>query len=101
MLAKAAQGYPGAAQLRLGGNDSKDVAGLGVGLHVQQQVGRGEIEEAQGMGLDGLRQIQHAPQLGGGMRDAHRHDGDVYKRQGTPRKTEIPVYTNLVAALTL
>ncbi len=48
---------------------------LGIGLHAQQQVGRGEIEEAQRVRLHHLRQVQHAPQLRGGVRNAHRHDG--------------------------
>ena len=74
-LAEAAQADAGAAQLRLGGRHAENVAHLGIGLHAQKQVGRGEIEEAQRVRLHHLRQIQHAPQLRGGMRNAHRHDG--------------------------
>jgi hypothetical protein len=75
VLAKAAQADAGAAQFRLGGDDAEDVARGGVGLHAEQQVGRGEIEEAQRVRLDHLRQVQHAAQLRGGVRNAHRHDG--------------------------
>ena len=66
---------PGAAQLGLRGDHAEDVAGLGVGLHAQQQVGRGEIEEAQRVRLDHLGEIEHAAQLRGGVRNPDRHDG--------------------------
>ena len=75
VLAKAAQANAGEAQLRLRGDDAEYMACRGVGLHAQQQVRRGKIEEAQGVRLDHLRQVQHAAQLRSGVRDAHRHDG--------------------------
>ena len=74
-LAEAAQSDAGAAQLRLGRGKPKNIAHLGIGLHAQQQVGRGQIEEAERVRLHHLRQVQHAPQLRRGVRNAHRHDG--------------------------
>ena len=74
-LPKAAQSHAGAAQFRLGRGHAQNIAQLGIGLHAQQQIGRGEIEEAQRVRLHHLRQVQHAAQLRGGVRNAHRHDG--------------------------
>ncbi len=74
-LAETAEADAGAAQLRLGCGKPKNIAQLGVGLHAQQQVGRGQIEEAERVRLHHLRQVQHAPQLRRGVRNAHRHDG--------------------------
>jgi hypothetical protein len=75
VLAEAAQADAGAAQVGPGGGHAEDVALGGVGLHAQQQIGRREMEEAQRVRLHHLGQVQHAPQLRGGMRNAHRHDG--------------------------
>ncbi len=75
VLAEAAQGDAGAAQFGPGGDDAEDVAGGGVRLHAEEQVGRGEIKEAEGVRLDHLGEIQHAAQLRGGMRNADGHDG--------------------------
>jgi len=75
VLSESAQSYAGAAELGLGGDDAEDVAGDGVGLHAEKQIGRGEIEEAQGVGLDHLGEIEHAAQLSGGMRNPDGHDG--------------------------
>ena len=74
-LAEAAQGDAGAAQLGLGRRHAQNVAHGGVRVHAQQQVGRGEMEEAQRVRLHHLRQVQHAPQLRRGVRNPHRHDG--------------------------
>ncbi len=75
VLSEAAQADAGKAQIGPGRRHAEDVALGGVGLHAQQQIGRGKMEEAQSMGLHHLRQIQHAPQLRGGMRNADGHDG--------------------------
>ena len=75
VLAEAAQGDAGAAQFGLGGDYAEDVPYLGVGLHAQQKVGRGQIEEAERVRLHHLREVEHAPQLRGGVRNAHGHDG--------------------------
>ena len=75
VLAEAAQSDAGQAQVGPGCRHAEDVARCGVGLHAQQQIGRGEMEEAQGVRLDHLGQIQHPPELRGGMRNADRHDG--------------------------
>src|SRR5579863_1544193 len=74
-LTEAAQADAGAAEFRVGRGETDDVAHLGIGIHAQQQVGGGEIEEAERVRLHHLRQVQHAPQLRGGMRNAHGHDG--------------------------
>ena len=65
----------GAAKFRLGGGDAEECCALRVGFHAQKQIGRGEIEEAERVRLHHLRQVQHAAQLRGGVRNAHRHDG--------------------------
>ncbi len=75
VLAEAAQSDAGQAQVGPCGGDAEDVARRGVGLHAQQQIRRGEMEEAQGVRLDHLGHIQQAAQLRGGMRNADRHDG--------------------------
>jgi hypothetical protein len=75
VLTEPTESNAGAAELRFGGDDAEDVAGGGVGFHTQKEVGRGEIKEAEGVGLDHLGEIQHATQLGGGMRNFDRHDG--------------------------
>src|SRR5271165_4590724 len=75
VLSEAAQSDAGAAQFRPGGDDAEDMARFGVGLHAQQQVGRGEIKEAQRVGLNHLGQIQHAAQLRGGVWNPDGHDG--------------------------
>ena len=74
-LPEAPQRDAGAAQLGFGCRHAQNVPDLGIGLHAQQQIGRGEIKEAQRMRLHHLRQIQHAPQLRCGVRNPHRHDG--------------------------
>ncbi len=38
----------------------KMLRSTGIGVHAEQQVGRGEIEEAEGVRLHDLREVQHA-----------------------------------------
>ncbi len=52
----------GARQLGIGLDHTDDVAGGGIGVHAQQQVGRGEIEEAEGMRLHELRAVHDLAQ---------------------------------------
>ncbi len=75
VLAEAAQPYASATQLRSSGGYAEDVPLGRIGLHAQQQVGRGQMEETKRVRLDHLRQVQHAAQLRGSMRNAHGHDG--------------------------
>ena len=70
-----ADAMPARAEFRLGRRHAEDVPLCRVRFHAQQQVRRRQMEEAQRVRLHHLREIQHAPQLRGGMRNAHRHDG--------------------------
>ena len=47
----------------------------GIGIHAEQQIGRGKMEEAQGMGLHELAAMQEFAQHGRGFRNLHGHDG--------------------------
>ncbi len=71
VLAETAQSDAGAAEFRPSSGYAKDVALRRIGLHTQQQVGGGQMKETERVRLDHLRQIQHAPQLCGRMRNAH------------------------------
>jgi len=75
VLAKAAQANAGAAQLRFGRDNAEDIAGSGIGLHAEKKIRRREVEKAQRVRLHHLGQVEHAPQLRGGVRNADRHDG--------------------------
>src|SRR5450631_2084185 len=63
VLAKPAQSNARQSQVRACGSHAKNVALHRVGLHPQQQVRRGKMEEAQCMRLHHLRQVQHPPHL--------------------------------------
>ena len=75
VLAEAAQPDSCASQFRPCGGNAEDVALCRIGFHAQQQIGRRKMEEAQRVRLHHLGQVQHAAQLRGGVRNAHRHDG--------------------------
>ncbi len=50
---------------------AKDVSFHRVRIHAQHQIGRGKVEEAEGVGLENLSQVEHLPQLGRRLRDLH------------------------------
>ena len=62
----------GQAGIRLG--DADDVALRGIGVEAEQEVGRGEVEEAERVGLDDLGQVHQPAQVGPGRRRLDRED---------------------------
>ena len=80
LLAEAAQGDAVASELRVVGGDAEEVAPGRVGVEAEQQVGRREVEEAEGVGLHDLGQVHDPAQLQGSLR---RRDGeDLVARLG-------------------
>jgi hypothetical protein len=73
--AELAQLDAGAGQLGIGFDDAGDVADGGIGVHAEEQVGRGKIEEAEGVRLDDLGAVDEFAQQFCGGRNAHGHDG--------------------------
>ncbi len=74
LLAEAAEPDAVAGQLRVGLGDAEDVALGGIGVEAEQQVGRGQVEEAEGVGLDDLGQVHQPAQVGPGRRRLDRED---------------------------
>ena len=60
LLAELAQGDTVFGQVRVLLRHAEDVAHGGVGVHAHQKIRRGEVEEAERVGLDDLRQIHNA-----------------------------------------
>ena len=63
LLAEFAQRDAGARHVGIVFDEPEDVAVRGVGIEAQQQVGRGEVEEAQGVRLHELRAVDQFAQL--------------------------------------
>src|SRR5208283_4073330 len=74
LLAELAQPDRGPGQRRVGADQAEDVALRRRGVPAEDEVGRGEVEEAQGVALDDLAQVHQAAQLVGRGRDRDRHD---------------------------
>ena len=72
LLAKLAQADAVARQLGILLRHSKDVAVRGIGVHAEQQVRRGKMEEAQRVRLHDLRQSEDAAQFVGRRRNSDR-----------------------------
>ena len=75
LLAELPQPDAVARELRVGRDHAEDVARGRVGVHAEQQVGRGQVEEAQRVRLHDLREVEDAAQVGRRLRDAHGQDG--------------------------
>ena len=71
-LAELAQADAVAGELGVLLRNAEDVAGGRIGVHAEQQVGRREMEQAQSVRLDDLRQFENAAQLVGGRRNSYR-----------------------------
>lgn len=54
-----------AAEIGMLGDEAEDIAGGGSGVPAEQEVGAAQVKEAQGMRLQDLAQVHHAPQLQG------------------------------------
>ena len=63
-----------AGQRGIGGDQSEHIPGGRRAVEAQQQVGRAEVEKAQGMGLDDLAQVHQAAQFFGAGRDLDGED---------------------------
>ena len=66
LLAEAAQPDPVAGQLRVGPQHPEQVPAVRLGVEAEQQIGRGQVEEAEGVGLHHLGQVQDPAQVGAG-----------------------------------
>ena len=92
---------------------AQHVARGGIGIEAQQQVGRGEMEEAERVRLDELAAVQQLAQQDRGFRNLHRHDrvAGLHRRQqmahranaadarGDPRHlVERPAFAELLEA---
>jgi hypothetical protein len=75
LLAELPQADAGAGQLRVGGGEAEDVAPLGRAVEAEQQIGSAQVEEAQGVGLGDLPEVEQAAELLGGGRDGDGEDG--------------------------
>jgi hypothetical protein len=67
-LAELAQEYALAGDFGIRGSDADDVAPAGIALEAEEQVGRREMEEMQGMRLQDLAVMHQAAQLLGARR---------------------------------
>ncbi len=65
----------GPRQLGIGLDDADDVADCGIGVHAEQKIRGGKIEEAERMRLHNLRAVHDLAQQLRSPRNAHRHDG--------------------------
>jgi hypothetical protein len=74
LLPETAQGDPVAGEFGGGLGHGKEIPAVGVGVEAEQQVGRREVEEAEGVRLHDLRQIDHPAQLDRHRGDRHGHD---------------------------
>ena len=74
MQAELAQIDSVASHFRVLRDNTDDVAGCGVAVHSEEQVGRGEIEKTQGVGLNDLGAMDEFAQLPGSRGDVHGHD---------------------------
>jgi hypothetical protein len=75
-LAVLAQEHAFLGDFGMGGDDPDHVAGRDIGTEAEQQVGRGQVEEVQGVGLQDLAGMHQAADLLGGRRqllDAEHH----------------------------
>ena len=59
---------------RMLAHDSQNVALFRIGVHAQQKVRRGKVEEAERVGLNDLRQVHDAAQHFRRLRNTHGHD---------------------------
>ena len=66
---------PPRAEFGIRANDAEDVAVFRIGIHAEEQIRRGKIEEAERVRLDDLREIQDAAQFRGGGRNTHGEQG--------------------------
>ncbi len=74
LLAPLAQLDAVPCQLRVLAGDADDVADRRVRVEPEQQVGRREVEEGQGVALDDLAQVDDPPQVRAGGRGLDGHD---------------------------
>src|SRR3974390_13196 len=74
LQAKFTQFNAVASHFRIPGNDAEDIAGCRIGIHAEQKVGRGEVEEAERMRLHDLRKMNQLAKLPPGGGNAHSHD---------------------------
>ena len=58
LLAEFAQCDAVTGQFGVAADHAEDVAARGIGVHAQQQIGRGEMEEAERVGLHDLSAVQ-------------------------------------------
>src|ERR1035438_2050123 len=75
LLAELPQPDAVPADLGMGFDYAEDVAPGGVAIHAEQQIRRRQIEEAEGVRLHDLRQVQNGPQAHGDFRNAHGENG--------------------------
>lgn len=66
LLAEAAQPDPVTGQLRVRTQHAEQVASTGLGVEAEQQIRRGQVEEAEDVGLGDLGQVHDAAQVDGG-----------------------------------
>lgn len=73
LLAELADPYPVAGKLGVCPGKADDIAVRRVRLGAEQEIRGGEVEEAEGVRLDDLRQVEHLAQVDPG---GWRHDGE-------------------------
>ena len=74
-LPELAQADAAARELEIVFEQAEEIAFLGRGIHAEQQVGRREVEETQGVGLQQLGVVHQAALEHGGARHLHSEDG--------------------------
>ena len=74
-LAELAEPDAGAGQVGVGGNQPEHIALGWRRVPAEQEIGRAQVKEAQGMALDDLPEVHQAAELVGGGGDVDRHDG--------------------------
>ena len=75
LLADFPQPYPVSGDLRIDLDQAHDVSFGRIGVHAQQQIRRGQIEETEGMGLDECAAVEQSPEYQGGFRGMNAEDG--------------------------
>ncbi len=82
LLAEPAQGDAVTDDVRPLLEEAHDVPARRVRIHAQEQVGRREVEEREGVRLHDLGAMEQLAKLRGGRRDTHGHDGVAGLRRG-------------------
>jgi hypothetical protein len=75
LLTELAETDAAAVEFGISAHDAEEIAVLGIGVHTEKEIGRREIEKAESVGLEDLREIQNAAELHGGGRDANGEEG--------------------------